>query len=298
MLFVFSLICRKRKRAEIDQSLPRSLVPTAATSASTAVVATPVKPTLAQPAPSPRLDDLCLPIPTRLNRWVLKLPNVIDRSIISSSSSASSSFAPSVLARSSRSATQFELSVTDATGRPITTGSSSATGYGSIISAIAAADSPLSLPRQLLWEAFVPYRILLTCANKQMIVLACLDQKNSQHLLVFYSATSGRLLYPPLLLTAPPFLLSMHTGVHLSTVLLITCDGLLRVYDLDPTLPPSRKKLIIQTSVRPMLRATAAAIDAKHKRKGGKDENISIVGAQLNKESQVLSNICLLNLRL
>lgn len=265
---------------------------------------------IATPAAVPAMDELCLPLPARPNRWVVAVsaPAHDAPPVSSALSSLATPIDSSLLAQATRSVSQVDVCVTDGVGRPlgsaaaVSSVSPSPTRHATILTAVANAEPSRTLPQQVMWESFIPYRAIMTCANSRMMAVACAEQSSgsgvAQYLLLFYSTVSGRLLYPPLLLPAAPFLLSMRTQRHLSSILVITCDGLLRVYDLDPDAPPSRKKLTIQASVRNLLRINAAS-SAVHegkstKKQPKKEDKLTILAAHLNRENHptlVLSDL-------
>ena len=146
-----------------------------------------------------------------------------------------------------------------------------------------------------MWQSFVQHRVLLAVGNAQILALACTDTVSGQFFLQLLSSASGRQLYPPLLLSAPPFLLSTRSSGRLSSLLVVTCDGLVRVYDLAPGAQGRRMR--IQASVRSMLRAggahessskagAASAATALKKKSTGKEDVLTITAARLNQDGQ------------
>ena len=292
---------KKRKRVEeesteVSAAAAKSAKPSdAASSGAAAAAATP-----AAAAARPPSDEFLLPAPVRPMRWALPVPV-----------SSAASFAPP----RGTAVSLWELQVTDYSGKPLAgsgTPAASAllpTSQATIISAFAsaaasaaadaaAAGSSSSSARQLAWQSFVPQRVLLSAGNSAMLVLACADTASGQFYLHCLSTSSGRQLHPPLLLSAPPFLLSMHAKDRLGSLLIITCDGLVRVYDLSAASPAPAKRLRIQASLRTMLRSSAvdsrpAAAGAKKKSAAVKEEPLSIIAARLSEDDTpvvVLSN--------
>lgn len=287
---------KKRKRVDED-STDANAAATKAAKSSDAASSAAAAASSAAAAARPSSEEFMLPAPVRPMRWTLPVP-----------ASSAASFAPPPGAAVSL----WELQVTDYAGKPLTGSGAPAasalpsTSQATIISAFAPAASSAaasgaasSSSRQLAWQSFVPHRVLLSAGNSAMLVLACADTASGQFYLHCLSTSSGRQLHPPLLLTAAPFLLSMHSKDNLGSLLIITCDGLVRVYDLAASAAAGAKRLRIQASVRTMLRSSSwdakpgAGAGGKKKSAAVKEEFLSIVAARLSADDTpviVLSN--------
>jgi hypothetical protein len=204
---------------------------------------------------------------------------------------------------------QWEVQVTDFAGRPhvplqqVVGGASGSIGSdATLITAFApmsppaAASSHVPTPRQQVWQSFVQHRALLSAGNSHMLALACVDTSCGMNFLHLLSSASGRPLSPPLALTAPPFALSMRSsGSKVALLLVVTCDALVRVYDLSPT-NINGKKLVVQASARHLLRQKFA--DASSSSHGSKHSGFgaspgTLLSAQLTSDGApllVLSN--------
>jgi WD40 repeat protein len=294
----FAPIPKKRKRPqETDISAGKQKASASASPASseTAIVNSTASITLPSPAsPTPRpsvlSDEYLLPTPPRLGRWILSLTQPAANQPFTKHNGVA----------------QLELQTCDFAGKPLSSNPTSgmnAPFIGSeatIVSAYSAASSTaataIPAQRQQLWQSFVPHRAVLSAGNSHMVALACVETTGNLFYLHLISSSSGRQLCTPLLLTAPPCVLSMRsTGNRLASVLVITCDGLVRVYDLTAV----QKKLHVQASVRHLLRPAAttdehnvtANVSASTQKK--RSVPLSIIAARLNSEDApvlVLSN--------
>ena len=225
------------------------------------------------------------------------------RALGSGAAAAAAAAAPALVATAAPATSQATV---------ISAFSSAAAGCSAAAAATSSSSSPTT-PRQLVWQSFVQHRVLMCVGNPQMLVLACADTASNNNLffLQILSSASGRQIHPPLLLTAPPFLLSMRSGsgsgsgsrANLGVLLVITCDGLLRVYDLAPN--AQGKRLRIQASVRHMLRsgvgssgghaveqkAATPAPSVANKKKptaSSKEDVLTITAAKLSADGQIL----------
>jgi WD40 repeat protein len=223
----------KKQRTEMETAAVSSATTAAASTASPALAPAPAAPAVGAPASLSRwfaapVDELLLPLPLRPVRWILQAP---------SDAVSTSPFADR------RGVSRWEFQVNDFAGRALSAVAAPAAKQSdsTLVSAFAAAvpaasSAPSASPapaRQVqVWQSFVQHRVLLSVGNSLLLALACTDTASSQCYLHLLSAGSGRQLHAPLLLSAPPFMLSMRSTGQLGTLLVITCDGLVRVYEI------------------------------------------------------------------
>lgn len=88
------------------------------------------------------------------------------------------------------------------------------------------------------WTTEIPERVVICAGNDTFLAMACNDRS-----LYFISSTSGRRLFPPIMLSASPAMVCIDS----SQLLMLTCDGVLKLWNV------LGMKLVLECSIRDLV---------------------------------------------
>ena len=258
-------------------------------------------------------DTTVLRAPPRQVRWSVHLhtdqvPNV--EGVFRLPQSSGNDFMHKPFSGAARPCTeQIEVNITDVMAGS-TSGAASSSSSTANIAHSTTILSAYAAQRNQLWEAYLPARALIVVGNENVLAVASTDKRTGLFQVHLFSSASGRQLASPLLLTAAPFALCMQTvddnAPLLSScsasssssssssaptpLLVLTCDGLLRVLDVSQ---PQECKLLVQCSVRHMIKgkihSKKSAAAAAASSSPPLEETRTIVGVRLSRSLFLLS---------